>query len=137
MMGGTKMDQMVLQGQLHTLEFEQIFQLSQGNLKEALVSELKSLGYKPKSRKGPKALMELPDTACLVMGNHEIGDARNHYIDSDGNVYLCLPDLSAAVLIAGASAYTDTGEPLSFSHRSAQSIRIMEFEEAIELLHAG
>lgn len=89
------------------------------------------------SRKGPKALMELPDTACLVMGNHEIGDARNHYIDSDGNVYLCLPDLSAAVLIAGASAYTDTGEPLSFSHRSAQSIRIMEFEEAIELLHAG
>ena len=89
------------------------------------------------SRKGPKALMELPDTACLVMGNHEIGDARNHYIDREGNVYLCLPDLNAAVLIADASAYTDTGEPLTFSSRSAQSIRVMEFEEAIELLHAG
>ena len=46
------MGQQVLQGQLHTLEFEQIFQLSQGNLKEALVGELKALGYKPKSRKG-------------------------------------------------------------------------------------
>ena len=40
------MGQQVLQGQLHTLEFEQIFQLSQGNLKEALVGELKALGYK-------------------------------------------------------------------------------------------
>ena len=46
------MGQQVLQGRLHTLEFEQIFQLSQGNLKEALVGELKALGYKPKSRKG-------------------------------------------------------------------------------------
>lgn len=89
------------------------------------------------SRKGPKALMELPDTACLVMGNHELGDTRNHYIDSEGNVYLRLPDLDAAVLIAGASAYTDTGEPLRFSCRSAQSIRVMEFDEAIELLRTG
>ena len=89
------------------------------------------------SRKGPKALMALPDNARLIMGNHEIGDARNHYIDSEGNVYLCLPDLSAAVLIAGASACTDTGEPLNFSYWSAQNIRVMEFEEALELLRAG
>ena len=81
--------------------------------------------------------MALPDTARLIMGNHEIGNARNHYIDNEGNVYLCLPDLSAAVLIAGASACTDTGEPLNFSYWSAQKIRVMEFEEALELLRAG
>ena len=42
------MGQQILQGQLCTLEFEQVFQLSQGRLKEALVSELKALGYKKK-----------------------------------------------------------------------------------------
>lgn len=93
------------------------------------------MGLSP--RKGPKALMALPDTARLVMGNHELGDARNHYIDSEGNVYLYLPDLSVAVMITGASAYMNTGEPLNFSYWSAQNIRVMEFEEAIELLRAG
>lgn len=38
------------------------------------------------SRKEPKPLMELPDNARLMMGSHEMGGGRSHYIDRKGNV---------------------------------------------------
>ncbi len=89
------------------------------------------------TRKDPRALMEVPDNACLIMGNHQIGNGRYHYIDKRGDVYLYLPELRAAVLIDGASAYSDTGEPLDFDSRLARDIRVMDFDEAVELLQAG
>ena len=89
------------------------------------------------SRKGPQPLMELSDDTHLMMGSHEMGCGRSHYIDRRGNVYLYLSELSAAVLIDGACAYSDTGEPLSFDSRLTQDIRVMEYDEAMELLRAG
>ena len=89
------------------------------------------------SRKEPKPLMELPDNARLMMGSHEMGGGRSHYIDRKGNVYLYLHELGAAVLIDGACAYSDTGEQLSFDSKLAQDTRIMEYDEAMELLRAG
>lgn len=89
------------------------------------------------SRKEPKPLMELPDNARLMMGSHEMGGGRSHYIDRKGNVYLYLHELGAAVLIDGACAYSDAGEPLSFDSKLAQDIRIMEYDEAMELLRVG
>ena len=73
-----KMGQQILQGQLCTLEFEQVFQLSQGRLKEALVSELKALGYKPTSKKGflyasgevPVMLIAHMDTVHRQLAEH-------------------------------------------------------------------
>ena len=41
------------------------------------------------------------------------------------------------MLIDGACAYSDTGEPLSFDSRRTQDIRVMEYDEAMELLRAG
>ena len=89
------------------------------------------------SRKEPKPLMELSDNARLMMGSHEMGGGRSHYIDRKGNVYLYLHELDAAVLIDGACAYSDTGEQLPFDSKLAQDIRIMEYDEAMELLRAG
>lgn len=89
------------------------------------------------TQRGVQSLVELPDNACLMMGSHTMGAGRSHYMDKSGKVYLYLPDLSAAVLIDGASAYTDTGEPLTFDSQLAQHIHIMEYDEALELLHAG
>lgn len=89
------------------------------------------------SRKEPKPLMELSDNARLMMGSHEMGGGRSHYIDRKGNVYLYLHELGAAVLIDGACAYSDAGEPLSFDSKLAQDIRIMEYDEAMELLRVG
>lgn len=89
------------------------------------------------SRKEPKPLMELSDNARLMVGSHEMGGGRSHYIDRKGNVYLYLHELDAAVLIDGACAYSDTGEQLPFDSKLAQDIRIMEYDEAMELLRAG
>ena len=62
---------------------------------------------------------------------------RNKIHNRRGSVYLYLSELSAAVLIDGACAYSDTGEPLSFDSRRTQDIRVMEYDEAMELLRAG
>lgn len=52
-------------------------------------------------------------------------------------MYLYLDDLSAAVLIDGASAYTDAGDPLTYDSQLAQHIRVMEYDDALELLRVG
>ena len=85
----------------------------------------------------PQALMPLPDSACLMLGNHKMENCRYHFIDRKGNVYLYLDDLSAAVLIDGACAYSDSGEPLAFNGALAQRIRVVEYDEAMELLYAS
>lgn len=89
------------------------------------------------TRNGMQSMMKLPDSACLMMGNHTMGKGRSHYIDKSGKVYLYLDDLSAAVLIDGASAYTDAGDPLTYDSQLAQHIRVMEYDDALELLRVG
>ena len=56
------------------------------------------------SRKGSRALMAQSNTTCPVMGNDKMAMHETTALTAKWNVYLCLPDLSAAVLIAGAYA---------------------------------
>ena len=84
-----------------------------------------------------QAMMELPDNVHLLLGNHMIGNGRNYLADRSGNIYRYLPELEAAVLIDGVVAYTDNGEPVAFSGCGARNIRVMEYDEALELLRAG
>ena len=107
------------------------------SLSKDIWGEELTLWNMPGTRKEMRSLMELPSTVCLMMGSHDVGSSTSHYIDKKQRVYLYLSELSAAVMIDGAHAYSDSGEPLHFDTKAAQSVRVMEYDEAMELLDAG
>lgn len=84
-----------------------------------------------------KPLMELPAAACLTIGNQVIENTGGYRMDRAGNIYFCLTEVAAAVLMEGIKASSGTGEAVKFNGRRAKTVRIVELDEAMELLRAG
>jgi len=83
-----------------------------------------------------ESLMQLPDSAYLVINGKRMESCDRYYIDRKGDVYDYLPELDAAVLTEHAAAFQASGELLVFAADVAERIRVIPLEEAMELLQA-
>lgn len=81
-----------------------------------------------------KLLMQVPDTARLIVNGSEIEPLYPYLMDEDGNVYAYLKELNAAVETESSYVCESNGEPLSFSMFDAKRIPILSFEAAMEQL---
>ncbi len=81
-----------------------------------------------------KLLMELPDTARLLTNGYEIIPESTYLIDREGNVYIYLPELDAAVESEHSYACDDNGEPVAFSAFDAKRFSVLSMEAALEQL---
>ena len=70
---------------------------------------------------------------CEVNGR-QVENGLAHFIDKQGIVYDYLEELDVAVRANYAKAYEEGGEPLKFSKRTAQRIRVVSLEEAMARL---
>ena len=84
-----------------------------------------------------KLLMELPQNARLMMNGYEIIPSCNYLIDRDGNVYVSVPELDAAVLSENSVACDENGELLCFSVFDARRMKVITMESAMEQLEMG
>lgn len=81
-----------------------------------------------------KLLMELPEGTRLMMNGCEIIPTCTYLMDKDGNVYVSVPDLHAAVLSENSVACDENGEILSFSVFDAKRMKVVSMESAMEQL---
>lgn len=81
-----------------------------------------------------KLLMELPDTARLLTNGYEIIPESTYLIDREGNVYIYLEELSAAVESEHSYACDEDGEPVAFSPFEAKRLPVLSMEAALEQL---
>lgn len=51
--------------------------------------------------------------------------------------YQHLPELDVVVALDGTAACTETGDPIPFDRRKATRLRVMDLEQALDLLRAG
>jgi len=84
-----------------------------------------------------KELMRLPETACLSIGSHVLSHQNGYYIDKNSYAYQHLPELDVVVALDGTAACTETGDPIPFDRRKATRLRVMDLEQALDLLRAG
>lgn len=84
-----------------------------------------------------KLLMELPQNARLMMNGYEIIPSCNYLIDRDGNVYVSVPELDAAVLSENSVACDENGELFCFSVFDARRMKVITMESAMEQLEMG
>ena len=84
-----------------------------------------------------KELMRLPETACLSIGSHVLSQRNGYYIDKNSYAYQHLPELDVVVALDGTAACTETGDPIPFDRRKATRLRVMDLEQALDLLRAG
>lgn len=89
-------------------------------------------GYEDKGKE--KLLMELPQGTRLMMNGCEIIPVGTYLMDKDGNLYVGIPELDAAVLSENAVACDDNGELLSFSVFDAKRMKVLSMESAMEQL---
>lgn len=81
-----------------------------------------------------KSLMELPDTAKLLTNGYEILPKSTYLIDREGNVYIYLDDLDAAVESEHSYACDEDGEPVAFSAFTSKRVQVLSMEAALEQL---
>lgn len=97
-----------------------------------------NMGNSSKDDRGAwKELMQLPETVCLSIGSHVLGQNRRYFIDKNRSTYQHLPELDVVVALDGATACTETGDPISFDRHKATRLRVMDLEQALDLLRAG
>ena len=68
------------------------------------------------------------------MNGCEITPACTYLMDKDGNLYVGIPELDAAVLSENAVACDNNGELLSFSVFDAKRMKLLSMESAMEQL---
>lgn len=81
-----------------------------------------------------KMLMNLPDTARLIINGYEVIPESAYLIDRDSNVYIYLEELNAAVESEHSFACNENGEPISFSPFEAQRLLVLSMDTALEQL---
>lgn len=81
-----------------------------------------------------KLLMEIPDTARFLTNGCEIIPESTYLIDREGNVYLYLAELKAAVESEHSYVCDEEGEPIAFSPFVARRLPVLSMEAALEQL---
>ncbi len=83
-----------------------------------------------------KILMSIPATAHIVSNGYEITRASEYLIDNNGQLYIYLSELDAAVASEHSFACDDNGEQIMFSVDEARMLSVISMEEALERLTA-
>lgn len=81
-----------------------------------------------------KLLMEIPVTARLLTNGYEIIPESTYLIDREGNVYIYLAELNAAVESEHSYVCDEEGEPIAFSPFDARRLPVLSMEAALEQL---
>lgn len=81
-----------------------------------------------------KLLMPLPETAYVEVNGRRVDNGLAHFIDEKGVVYDYLDELDAVVRANYAKAYGEGEQPLQFSKRSAQKVKVISLEDALARL---
>lgn len=81
-----------------------------------------------------KLLMDLPETARLIVNGCEIVPESVYLIDRESNVYIYLEELDAAVESEYSYACDENGEPIAFSVFEARKLPVLSMETALEQL---
>lgn len=81
-----------------------------------------------------KMLMNLPDTARLIINGCEVIPESTYLIDRDSNVYIYLKELDAAVESEHSFACDENGESIAFSPFEAQRLQVLSMDSALEQL---
>ena len=79
-------------------------------------------------------MVDLPETAYLLMNGSVITPSYPYLMDCDGNMYAYISELDAAVLSENVFACDDRGEPVAFSLSEARWISVISMESALEQL---
>lgn len=79
-------------------------------------------------------LMQLPDSAHLVIDGHSIKNHGGFFIDSGKNVYDYIDCLGAAVKSENTVAHSKSGISIQFSKRDAVRKKVIRAETALEML---
>jgi hypothetical protein len=83
-----------------------------------------------------KLLMPLPESARLIINGCEVAQVSRYLMDRQGNVYVYLDELGAAVESESVYACDENGDDLIFSVKDARQLQILSFESAMEQLYA-
>ena len=78
--------------------------------------------------------MPLPETAYVEVNGRRVDNGLAHFIDEKGVVYDYLDELDAVVRANYAKAYGEGEQPLQFSKRSAQKVKVISLEDALARL---
>ena len=78
-----------------------------------------------------KLLMPLPETAHVEVNGKWVNNGLAHFVDEKGVVYDYLDELDAVVRADYAKAYGEDEQPLQFSKRSAQKVKVISLEDAL------
>ena len=86
------------------------------------------------SREQRRLLMPLPESARLVVNGCEVAPVSHYLMDRQGNLYVYLKDLDAAVESESVYACGKNGENIRFCVADARHLQILTYESAIERL---
>ncbi len=81
-------------------------------------------------------LMPIPQNAHLVTNGYKIARASEYLVDIEGQIFIYLPEIDAAVISEHSFACDDNGEQIVFSIDEARRLSVISMEEALERLTA-
>lgn len=81
-----------------------------------------------------KLLAVLPDMAFLLMDGNVIEPSSPYLMDRDGNLYVYIEELDAAIPSENTFACSERGEPITFPFAKAKWISVISMETALEQL---
>ncbi len=79
-------------------------------------------------------LMPIPETARLLTNGYELALSPKHMVDREGQVYLYIAELNAAVMSEHSFVCGRGGDAIPFSEREALRVLILPMESALESL---
>ncbi len=90
--------------------------------------------YDSENGKTYTMLMPIPETAWLLTNGYELPLSSKHMVDREGQVYLYIAELNAAVMSEHSFACDRDGDAILFSEREAVRVQILLMEDVIEAL---